>query len=197
MRRKKAKVSAESSGIVTSDAVQRKNHTLYSSRLPLVFLVVAIVIILGILGYAAWRTRVKTPATSSNGSNESAPIHTPQDNLKAAQNTVAGAQSTEDKVNAYLALGAAYMDTKQLPEAITAYKQADTLSSGQNLTALTQLCNIYNMMKQHDNLIATLQRIVALLQQQASADPSNYKAANQLLWYQDALRRVEAGGTLT
>jgi len=198
MRRKKSKASAETSNIVTSDAVQRKNHTLHSSRLLWVILAAAVIVVLGILGYAAWRTRMIT-ASSPGGSdkNASAPVHTPQDNLRSAQIAVASARSTEDKINAYLILGASDIDTGQLPEAIIAYKQADTLSGGQNLTALTQLCNIYNTQKQRNELIATLQRIIVLLQQQSAADPSDYKAANQLLWYQDALGRVQAGGTLT
>lgn len=195
MRRKK-RASAETSGIVTSDTVQRKNHTLHASRLLPVLVVAAAIVVLGILGYTAWHTRT-APKTATNNTRKSTPVHTPQDELRSAQTAVASARSTEDKINAYLVLGASYMDTKQLPDAIVAYKQVDTLSGGQNLTALTQLCNIYNTLKQRDELIATLQRIIALLQRQLSANASDYKTANQLLWYQSALERVQAGGTLT
>lgn len=196
MRRKKSKASAETSGIVTSDAVQRKNHTLRSSRLLWVLLAAAVIVVLGILGYAAWRTnRTATPAPAHQ-SSKSTSIHMPQDNLKNAQNALTGAQSTEDKISAYLSLGGAYMGTNQLSQAIVAYKQADTLSDGQNLVALVQLCNLYNMTKQHNELVGVLQQTIAYYKKQVAADSTDYKAAGQLAWYQTALARVQGGGQL-
>lgn len=158
---------------------------------------VAVVVVLLAVGSTLMYLAVKgkSPTPTKPASHTTNPFST-QSQLNDAQSALTDAGTTEEKVQAYLKLGAAYMSSNQLPQAIDAYQKAETLSGDQDVNGLVQLSNLYNTTKQHQELLTTLQKLVALIQQQGAANPNTYRGGASLTWYQEALTRVQNGGWL-
>lgn len=125
----------------------------------------------------------------------------PENVLKSAQNTAANAKTPAEISDDYTSLGGAYLSTNQPQLAIPAFQKAVAASNGQNLQALIGLSNAYNLTGQKPELVTILQQIIALIQKlniQVEADPSGSlgRSLPSLQWYTDALKRVQAGGSL-
>lgn len=161
-------------GLVTSDAVLASARLRKRALVGLICLVALVII--GAGGWYVWTYtslfRKPVPAKTAVDYSKLQPAEA----VKAAQQELKDATTTEEKVTAYNNLGQAYMRNNQPSQAVGAYEQAVSQSgsstSGGSISdvpTLSQLAYAYVAAGDKASAIKTLEQIIAI--EKASNEP--------------------------
>jgi tetratricopeptide (TPR) repeat protein len=183
-------------GLVTSDATQGHRHL---SRIrQVVGLIAVIVIIATTAGVYVYRSHDLAKRKSALQEAHK-PYQQPNDDafspanaLAKAQAAAQQAQTAQQKASAYEALGTAYLNNKQIEQAVAAYQSALSASTTNDarIAILAQLTNAYALAGRKSDVILTVQQLIQALQQ--SNNPAYQK---QAAMYEQQLQGLEKGGS--
>ena len=181
-------------GVVTSDAIIGRSHSLHAVK---IVLLTGAVIVLVALGVFAYKIYIYDPAhkksTQSLSPNSNEFLLNPDKQIAAAQTELHNAKSPKEKAVAYNDLGQAYLNNKQPSDALSAYSNSlsSDASTSNKISALNGLGYAYSRAGQSDKAIATFQQIISIIQ--ASGNDS---LKEQIYIYQSAISEIQQGQTL-